>query len=480
MKFEELLKKKGEFGRVIGIDYPLVRIENLPNVRVEDKLVFENDSFGQVYQIQDDQVIGLVFDNMPLRLDSKVVSLGSGLSVPVSDKLVGRLIDPLGRDFYTKEYLQAENSLPVNREPLGIDKRAKIRKQFKTGVLLVDLVVPLGAGQRELVLGGRKTGKTSLLKMVASAQKDNSTVIIYALVGKKKSDIEDVKHFFEKEGLFKKSVIVASLASDSSALVVITPFTAFALAEHFRDKGVDTLVVVDDLSNQAKFYREISLLAKKLPGRESYPGDIFFMQARLLERAGNFRVGKREVSITCLPVAESLGNDVTGFVPTNLMSITDGHLFLDPKLYAQGVRPAINPYLSVTRVGKQTQTRLKRELTLTLLSLLTQYGQANKLAHLSSELSEQTQKLLRLGETLETLFQQYTNVIYSEEEELVLVGLALLTFYKEAAIDIAKAKRKMAKVKNLAEFEQLKEKISDFDTLSEFLDFLESYYKLFV
>ena len=480
MNFEDLIDQKKIFGKVVGINYPLVKIENLNHVSVDDTLVFENNSLGKVYQIQEDGLVGLIFDNTPLELSSKVTSLNSPLSVPVSDNMIGKVLDPLGRDFYTREYLEAEKHLPVDSKPLGIDQRIKIKKQFKTGVLQVDLVVPLGAGQRELILGGRKTGKTSFLKMVARAQKNSSVVIIYALIGKKKNDIEEVKYFFDKEKLLSSSVIVASLASNSSALITITPFTAITLAEYFRDKGVNTLVIIDDLSNHAKFYREISLLAKKLPGRESYPGDIFYLHARLLERAGNFVINGKEVSITCLPVAESLGSDITGFIPTNLMSITDGHLFFDPKLYAQGIRPAINLYLSVTRVGKQTQTRLKRELTLTLLSLLTQYEQANKLAHLSSELSEETQKLLRLGTVLEDLFQQYTNIVYDNDEELILVGLVLLTFYKNIQIDITQVKEKIKKIKNLKGFKELKAKLSRFDKLNEFLDSLENYYELFV
>ncbi len=480
MKFETLLKTKGEFGKVTEINHPLVKIEGLNNTCLDDTLVFENNSIGKVYQIEESFVIGLLFDNTEIELGNKVVSLNTPVSVPLSNKALGKVIDPLGRDFYTKEYLEAEKKLPVDRKPLGIDKRLRIKKPLKTGVLLVDLVIPLGMGQRELILGGRKTGKTTFLKMTAHSQKNSSTIIIYALIGKKLKDIEDIHQFFEKSGLLEKAIIVASSASDSTALITLTPFTAMTIAEYFRDQGINTLVILDDLSNHAKFYREISLLAKKLPGRESYPGDIFYLHARLLERAGNFNINGKEVAITCLPIAESLGDDITGFIPTNLMSITDGHLFFDPKLYSQGTRPAINPYLSVTRVGKQTQTPLKREITLTVLSLLTQYDQANKLAHLSSELSEETKELLKLGETLENLFQQYPGTIYTETEELILVGLVLLSFYKKIKIDINKAKENLkSKMKN-KKLKEISKKLEKIDKLSDLLNYLENYYKIFV
>ena len=466
-----------QFGIVEGVRYPLVKIVGLDGVRVGEMLVFESGKRGQVYQITGDFVVGLVFDKGVIGLGEQVEAVGDQVKIPVLENLVGKVIDPLGRGFYSQKYELSKDAdwVRIDRPGLKIDRRLKVRRQFLTGVLLVDLVLPLGMGQRELVLGGRKTGKTSFLKMVVRAYKGKDMVIVYGMIGKKRDEIEAVYRFLQREKIISQSVMVASLASDSPALIYLTPFTAMAVAEFWRDKGKDVMVMLDDLSTHARFYREIALLARKLPGRESYPGDVFFVHARLLERAGNFKVGDKEVSITCFPVAETLGNDIGGFIPTNLMSITDGHLFFDNKLYAEGRRPAINPYLSVTRVGKQTQSSLRRELTLKLLWYLSEYEQARRLSHLSAELPEETRKLLRLGQDLIELFNQYIGVSYKQEDELVLIGLVLLGFEKGYEVKVKRVKERVWELASNGKMQEIRQKVVKCQTVDELLRVLESY-----
>ena len=241
-----------------------------------------------------------------------------------------------------------------------------------TGMTLVDLMIPLGRGQRELVLGDRKTGKTQFLLQAALAQASVGTVCVYACIGKKKAEILRVKEFFAKEGILDKTVIVASSSQDSTGEIFTCPYTAMAVAEFFRDRGQDTLVLLDDMTTHAKFYREMSLLLRKFPGRDSYPGDIFHIHSKLLERSGNFVIKKdgneMDVAITCLPAAETIQGDLTGYIQTNLMSMTDGHIYFDNELFFKGRRPAINPFISVTRVGYQTQTSLRKEMWAALVS----------------------------------------------------------------------------------------------------------------
>lgn len=286
----------------------------------------------------------------------------------------------------------------INSIAPGILSRKTINKQLETGVPIVDLVMPLGVGQRELIMGDRKTGKTNFLMQAILAQVKQKHICIYAAIGKKRLDIKDAEKFFKKQGVSDQIIVVASGFDDPIGLTYLVPFSAMTIGEYFRDEGYDVLVVLDDLTTHAKFYREISLLGKKFPGRNSYPGDIFYTHAKLLERAGNFQTQKGEKAITCLPVVETVQGDLSGYIPTNVMAMTDGHLYFDSDLFAKGRRPAINPFLSVTRVGRQTQSALKRDINREILSFLTIYEKMQTFTHFGAELTESTKATLAVGE----------------------------------------------------------------------------------
>jgi F-type H+-transporting ATPase subunit alpha len=314
-----------------------------------------------------------------------------------------------------------------------------------TGVALIDLLIPLGRGQRELVIGDRKTGKTSLLLTTIKKQVDEGVIAIYAAIGKKKSEIKKLQEFFTKEKLIDKMIMVATSSYDSPSLIYETPYAAMSIAEYFRDQGVHSLIILDDLSTHAKFYRELSLLSRRFPGRDSYPGDVFYIHSKLLERAGNFKHPKvGEVSITCLPVIELVEGDLAGYIATNLMGITDGHIYLDSNIYYQGMRPAVNIPLSVTRVGRQTLGKLPREINKVLMAFLSRYDRLQNLSHFGQELTDDVKKALHLGEMIYAFFKQPYEETIPISVQLVILSMLFQNMIEDKVI-LEKIKRAMIK-----------------------------------
>ncbi|OGE24963.1 hypothetical protein A3C26_00465 [Candidatus Daviesbacteria bacterium RIFCSPHIGHO2_02_FULL_39_12] len=429
--------KSKNIGIVTEVRFPLVKVKGLKNAFLNEVVVFEHNRLGQIYSLEDSTADVLVFYKGLLQTGSKGVLTGEKLSLPVGRQMLGQLIDPLGNPL-DKDRIKREigevggigrkvERYPLEVKPLGIGKRARIKKSLHTGISMVDFLVPLGCGQRELILGDRKTGKSALLRSIAKAQltcNDNPPVVIYAAVGKRQSEIKALEEFFEKEGLLKNMVMVATSSFDSPGLIHLTPFAAMSLAEYFRDNGKDTLVLLDDLSTHARFYREIALLARRFPGRDSYPGDIFYTHARLLERAGNFKTDRGdEISITCLPLAETLEGDLTGYITTNLMGVTDGHIFFDSNIFYKGRRPAINAPLSVTRVGKQTQGKLQKSISRIVNDFLIKYETAQNISHFGAELTDETKQILIMGEKITEFFDQSYNLILPQDAETALFAL---------------------------------------------------------
>src|SRR5258708_6702594 len=294
---------------------------------------------------------------------------------------MGQTINPLGELLDPSlPFTEPQELRDIDAKPVGISGRQKITSPRVTGISLIDLLIPLGRGQRELIIGDRKTGKTSLLMTTIKKQVSEGVIAIYAAIAKKKSDIKRLQEFFVQEQIMDKVIIVATSSYDSPSLIYQTPYAAMAIAEYFRDQGIHSLLILDDLSTHAKFYRELSLLARRFPGRDSYPGDIFYVHSRLLERGGNFKHKTAgEVSITVLPVVEIVEGDFTGYISTNVMGITDGHIYLDSNIYYQGMRPAVNIPLSVTRVGRQTVDKLTRDVNKNLTSFLANYEKLQNL-----------------------------------------------------------------------------------------------------
>jgi F-type H+/Na+-transporting ATPase subunit alpha len=442
--YNSCLKQSGEYGEVTQIKYPIVDANGLPGAKLREVVVFETGELGQIYDLSDESARILIFSPQVVRVGTKVTRSGSQLQIPVRKDILGNIINPFGAPIVTpikNEEILAY--LPIDISPLSIEKRAKITKPLLTGTAIVDIVIPLGKGQRELVLGDRKSGKSSFVLSTIQNQIDDGAVIIYAAIGNKKSEIKFLEEYMGKnEKMLKNMIVVASSSYDSPGLIFLTPFTAMCLAEYFRDRGRDVVVIMDDLLTHAKFYREFSLLAESFPGRDSYPGDVFHIHARLLERAGNFNhPEKKEVSITALPIAETQEADLTGYIVSNLMSITDGHLLFDNNIFAKGIRPAINTGLSVTRVGKQTQDKIMKDINREVAGLFSVYEKVENLSHFGSELSESVKNTLKLGKKVQDFFNQPEGITFPKEVYLVLFALVWLGIVNtEEEIEAARQK----------------------------------------
>lgn len=406
--FNYYLGEVGEVGFVQQCVHSLVYAAGLPRVHPKELVVFENGDIGQVLSLNPETVQILLLSHAHIKVGSQVARTNEYLKIPVCNDLLGKTINPLGNILSTSKPIQNVSYEDIDKPPPSLSERIAIDKQLETGVALVDLIIPLGKGQRELIVGDRKTGKTEFLLQTIITQASKGTICIYAVIGQKQSDILKFDEFFQNNGIRNNTIIVASSSSDASGLIFLTPYTAMTVAEYFRNLGMDVLLILDDMTTHARTYREISLLGRRFPGRGSYPGDIFYMHAKLVERAGNFTKG----SITCLPVAESVMGDLSGYIQTNLMSMTDGHIFFDIDLYNQGKRPSINPFLSVTRVGRQTQSHFNRDLSGTITSFLVLYERMKQFMHFGSEAGENVRSILQQGERLDVFFNQGTEQVW--------------------------------------------------------------------
>lgn len=422
------IKAIGEYGVVREIMDPIVTIVGLPHVKAREIVLFEKGTIGEVFTINKEDVEVLVYFSNNLTIGEQVVRTDETIRVSIGKGLLGKVIDPLGSIIYPMSDKTIEQETrAIDQKPLGISYRERITRPFFTGTSIVDLLIPLGKGQRELIIGDRKTGKSAFLLTAIKQQINEGAVVIYAAIAKKKSDIKGLQEFFDREGIMDKSIIVASDPHDSPSLIFLTPYTAMTIAEYFRDRGIDVLLIFDDLTSHAKFYREIALLGRRFPGRDSYPGDIFYVHAKLIERAGNFKHPKKgQASITLLPVVETIEGDLAGFIPTNIMGMTDGHIFFDSDAYYKGRRPAINISLSVTRVGRQTQSPLKRDITREITAFLISFEKMQSYAHFGAELSEKVKNIIKTGEKLQTFFNQHYTLTVPEEVQLILLAFVWL------------------------------------------------------
>ena len=469
MDYENCLNKFNEFGVVEEVRPPVAVVSGLPKVKMFEVVVFEDNQKGQVISIGQSLSEILILPNSQVSVGIKLARSGSNMGIMVGEGLLGCLLNSLGEvvipfDKIPKTSEYREIDIP----PLSILDRARVEKPLLTGISVIDLLVPLGLGQRELVVGDRKTGKTSFLLSVLSSQAALGNLVIYAAIGKNINEVKNIRDFVKKENIAKNTIIVASNSNEAPSLIYITPFTAMSLAEYFRDKGKDVLVIMDDLSTHAKYYREISLLAKKFPGRDSYPGDIFYTHARLLERGGNFKTG----SISCLPVAETIENDLTSYIVSNLIGITDGHILFDTIEFIKGRRPAVNILLSITRVGRQTHRVLHQELSRRLLSFMAGYIKLLNFAHFGAELTDEVKNNLNKGEKMLVFFDQPIGTNISLEVQMVFTALILQgIFAEDPAVKIGSYRNFLAeKYKNDTKVKSFVDKLTKCQDLEEFLD----------
>jgi len=422
--FEECSNKFPELGVVEKIIDSLVYIKGLEKSRIFESVIFEDNSKGYVFTIDRDHVVVLMISQTKVKKGLKVARCGGLVGINLGKGLLGHIINPFGESLdrsspvaNCKDFRIFDNDVPP------IKDRAMIDENFHTGVTVVDMMIPLGKGQRELLIGDRNTGKNWFANSVIKNQSRDGIVCIYCGVGKKKSAAESVIADFMGSENSKNIISVLTFANDPLGVSFLAPYSAMTIAEYFKDLGMDTLIVFDDLGVHAKVYREISLLAKRFPGRNSYPSDIFFTHSKLLERAGNFKTKGKNVSITCLPIVESVGGDISGYVQTNLMSMTDGHVFFDIDLYNKGVRPAINYFLSVTRVGRQTQSPIKYKINKELSNILSLYERTKQFIHFGAEISEGVKLNLRLGEKLLNFFDQTGDVLVPSNVQILVFSL---------------------------------------------------------
>jgi len=469
-EFQENLKKTKEIGRITAINNSIIKVSGLPNLNPNEMVITEGGQKGITYNLEDEYAEILMLDTKNLEAKKRVTRTNESFKIGVNSNLRGRMVDPLCRPLDgkgpitgKKKYQGLENPAP------NITERDIVKRPMETGVSKVDLLIPLGHGQRELILGDTKIGKTSFLLQAISNQIKKGSTCIYVSIGQRASDLKSVENYFSKMGISDEVIIVRAGAGDPSPMIYLAPYSGMSIAEYFREKEEDVLIVFDDLTTHAKIYREISLLLERAPGRSSYPGDIFHVHASLLERAGNLQSENPGSSITALPVANTMENDISGYIQTNLMAITDGHLFFDSDKFRKGIKPAIDIFLSVSRVGNQTKKPLDRELAQIIKRKMSEYKRALEIAQFGVELPEETRKIINFGEKLETIFTQPADVILSREFQLLLLGLLITGYWEETTTsEVEQEIPILTERYQQGEFDQLQEKIKEINNVNQF------------
>ncbi|HEY2567322.1 MAG TPA: F0F1 ATP synthase subunit alpha [Candidatus Aquirickettsiella sp.] len=423
-------------GSIVSLRDGIVRIYGLNDVMLGEMIEFSPQCYGLALNLERDSVGAVVLgDYEGLSEGQKVKCTGRILEVPVGEALLGRVVNALGHPIDGRGPIEAEKNAPIEQVAPGVIWRQGVSQPLQTGILAIDSMVPIGRGQRELIIGDRQTGKTALAIDAIINQKDTGVKCIYVAIGQKASSIAAVVRKLEEQDALKHTIIVSASAADSAALQFIAPYAGCAMGEYFRDQGEDALIIYDDLTKQAWAYRQISLLLRRPPGREAYPGDIFYLHSRLLERAArvnkefvekatNGRVKGKTGSLTALPIIETQAGDVSAFVPTNVISITDGQIFLETDLFNAGIRPAINAGLSVSRVGSAAQTKIIKKLGGGVRLSLAQYRELAAFSQFMSDLDEATRKQLERGQRVTEILKQKQYAPLSVAEMAVLLFAA--------------------------------------------------------
>ena len=413
-----------DIGTVIETGDGVVRIHGLSGVKVNELLQFPNDIIGLALNLEEDSVGAVILgDYLSIKEGDEVRSTGRIVEVPVGDTLLGRVVDPLGRPLDGRGDISTKESFPVEKIAPGVVERKSVDQPVQFGLKIVDAMVPVGRGQRELVIGDRTTGKTSLCVDALINQKNSDIIGIYVAIGQKASKVASVVSRIEEQGALDNTIIVT--ANVSGALQYLAPYAGVTMAEFFMAQGKDVLIVYDDLSKHAWAYRQMSLLLRRPPGREAYPGDVFYLHSRLLERAARLDEKYGGGSITALPIIETQAGDVSGYIPTNVISITDGQLYLEPDLFNSGIRPAVNAGLSVTRVGSSAQRKAMKTVSGSLKGEMAQYSSLQTFAQFGTDdLDAITRQQLARGERLTELLKQNENQPLSFENQVSIFYVA--------------------------------------------------------
>ncbi|HEY8423933.1 MAG TPA: F0F1 ATP synthase subunit alpha [Clostridia bacterium] len=422
-------------GSVIYNGDGIIKISGLNSVKNNELLKLENGIEAIALNLEKDQVGAVVLgDETKISMGSLVYTTGQIVSVPVGPAVLGRVINPLGHPLDGLPEIKTDFYRPIESPAPTIMQRAKVEEPLQTGILAIDSMIPIGKGQRELIIGDRQTGKTSIAIDTIINQKGKNVYCVYVAIGQKASTVSNLVRILKENDALQYTCVVCATASDSAPMQYIAPYCGCAIAEEFMYNGKDVLIIYDDLSKHAIAYRTMSLLLKRPPGREAYPGDIFYLHSRLLERAAKLNSELGGGSMTALPIVETLAGDISAYIPTNVISITDGQIYLDEELFHAGVRPAVNVGLSVSRVGSSAQIPAMRKVSGKLRLDLSQYRELAVFAQFGSELDESTQHILRRGEKIvETLKQDIYNP-YSVEEQVVLLYIVNKEFLKDIPV----------------------------------------------
>ena len=427
--FEEKKEIK-EVGKVLSVSDGVARVEGLKSIASGERVIFESGQTGMALNLNPDVVDIVIFnDAQNIKEGASVSRTNQMNTVPVGMELLGRVLNPLGKPIDGKEGFENLPQHPVMAPAPGIIARSSVNTPIQTGIKGIDALVPIGRGQRELIIGDRQTGKTAIILDTILSQNEKNAVLpdseklfcIYVAIGQKQSTVRDIMRILEENGAMDYTIIVSATASDSAAMQYLAPYAGCTIGEYFRDNSMNAIVFYDDLSKHAVAYREMSLLLKRPTGREAYPGDVFYLHSRLLERAAQLSKEYGSGSLTALPVIETQEGDVSAYIPTNVISITDGQIFLETNLFLQGVRPAINVGLSVSRVGSAAQSKAMKKVAGSLKLDLAQYREVMNFSQFASDLDPATQSLLNRGSRLTEIMKQKQYRPYSMAEEVVSI-----------------------------------------------------------
>jgi F-type H+-transporting ATPase subunit alpha len=434
-----------EVGQVLSVGDGIARVYGLDNVQAGEMVEFTNGIQGMALNLEIDNVGIVIFgDDKDIHEGDVVKRTGDIVEVPVGKELLGRVVDALGNPIDGKGPIKAKENGRVDIKAPGIMPRKSVHEPMQTGLKAIDALIPIGRGQRELIIGDRQTGKTAIaLDTILNQKSVNATddesaklYCVYVAIGQKRSSVAQLVKILEDNGALEYSVVVAATASDPAPLQYLAPFSGCTIGEYFRDNGMHSLIVYDDLSKQAVAYRQMSLLLRRPPGREAYPGDVFYLHSRLLERAAKLNEENGSGSLTALPVIETQANDVSAFIPTNVISITDGQIFLETDLFYQGIRPPVNVGLSVSRVGSSAQIKAMKQVAGKIKGELAQYREMAAFAQFGSDLDATTQRLLARGERLTELLKQPQFSPLKVEEQVCSIYAAVNGYLDN--IDVSK------------------------------------------
>ena len=416
-EISSILKKKidefnfdfdvAETGKVIQVGDGIARVYGMNNIMAGEMVLFPGDVYGMALNLEEDNVGCVIFgDTRKIKEGDTAKRTKQILSVNVGKELRGRVVNSLGQPIDGKGEIKSELDAPIERKALGVIQRQPVEEALQTGIKAIDSMIPIGRGQRELIIGDRQTGKTAIAIDTIINQKDTDVTCIYVAIGQKKSSVAKIVKVLEENNAMDYTIVVSATAAQAAPLQYLAPYTGCTIGEYFRDRGQHALIIYDDLSKHAVAYRELSLLLRRPPGREAYPGDVFYLHSRLLERASKLNDDLGGGSLTALPIIETQADDISAYIPTNVISITDGQIYLNPKLFYSGVRPAINAGLAVSRVGGNAQIKSIKQVTGQLRLDLAQYSELEAFAKFGSDLDEATQAQLRRGERLIEILKQ--------------------------------------------------------------------------